>query len=133
MKMEFYTPNGYQTVESPEYKTFTFVFLVNNDGQWTPQSFTATGEYSDSYNAWEHRNFLKTNDDQEWAIYPVMRYEDTNTVFAELTAAVARLADLDEETAHYQLARIRTLTSKYDRALDKAEFNRKAEAANVVA
>lgn len=133
MKMEFYTPNGYQTVESPEYKTFTFVFLVNNDGQWTPKSFTATEEYSDSYNAWEHRNYNKLEESAEWAIYPVVRYEDTNTVFAELNAAVANLADLDGELAHYQLARIRTLTSRYDRVLHKEEFNRNAEAANVVA
>lgn len=134
MKMEFYTPNGYQTVESPEYKPYTFVYVVNKGGQWTPKSFTATAEYSDAYNAWEHRNFLKTDDEQEWAIYPVMPYEDTNTVLAELTEAVARLLpELDEEAAHFQLARIRMLTSKYDRVLYKVELNRKLEAANVTA
>lgn len=133
MKQEFYTPNGYQTVESPEYKTFTFVFLVNNDGQWTPQSFTATEEYGDSYTNWERRNYNKLEEGAEWAIYPVVRYENTNMVFAELTAAVAKLADLSEDEQPYQLARIRTLTSRFDRALQKAEFNRKAEAANVAA
>ena len=127
---EFYTPNGYQTVESPENKRYTFVYLVNNGGQWTPKSFTTTAEYSDGYDSWEHRNFNKTDDAQEWAIYPVFRYETVDTVFAELTAAVARLADLDEDEARYQTARIRTLASKYDRELDKAEFNRKAEAEN---
>ena len=132
MMMEFYTPNGYQTVESPEYKPFTFVYIVNNNGQWTPKSFTATAEYSDGYNAWYRRNFKKIDDDQEWAIYSVFRYETVDTVFAQLTAAVARLADLDEDEARYQTARIRTLASKYDRALDKAEFNRKAEAENAV-
>lgn len=129
---EFYTPNGYQTVESPENKLYTFVMVANNDGQWSPVSFTTTKEDSDSYVSWEHRAYRKLESNQEYAIYRVLRYETVDTVFAELTAAVARLADLDEGEARYQTARIRTLTSKYDRELDKAEFNRKAEVENAV-
>ena len=132
MMQEFYTPNGYQTVESPENKRYTFVMVANNDGQWSPVSFTTTEEDSDSYVSWEHRAYRKLESGQEYAIYRVFRYETVATVFAELTAAVARLADLDEDEARYQTARIRTLASKYDRELDKAEFNRKAEAENAV-
>lgn len=132
MKQEFYTPNGYQTVESVGLP-YTFVFLVNKGGQWTPQSFTTTEEYGAGFQQWERRNYNKLEEGAEWGIYPVVRYEDADMLFAELNAAVAQLAVLSEDEQPYQLARIRTLTTKWDRVLHKAEFNRKMEAANVTA
>jgi len=133
MKQEFYTPSGYQTVETS--KTLTYVAIVENDGVWSPISFTTTDEWSDSYADWERRVSKKV-EDGEYAIYRVFRYEDADMVFAQLNAAVARLADFNDDErdlVDYQLARVRTLTHKYDEALRRAEFNRKVEAENVTA
>ena len=106
---------------------------MNTNGMWVAQSFTTTEDTSDSFASWEHRNYNKLEKGANYAVYPVVRYEDADMLFAELNAAVAKLADLSEDEQPYQLARIRAITSRFDRALDKVAFNRKVEAANVAA
>jgi hypothetical protein len=133
MKQQFYTPSGYQTVESPENKPYTFVAIAQNGEIWSPISFTTTEEWSDSYINWERRVIKKVGDSAKYAVYRVFRYEDTDMLFAELTAAVARLADIEgDDVKRNKLALIRRLTNRYHDAMERERLNREAEEANVV-
>ena len=133
MKQQFFTPNGYQTVEAPENKAYTFVVIVNNDGQWSPLSFTTTTEYSHGYNSWLGRVYGQIEDHQEWEIRPVIRYENPTMIHAQLTAAIAELADIAADKVEHQLSHIRMLTTKYSASINREQFNREAEEANVTA